>query len=235
MSTIFAFFIIPMIIAVLISYSQIISLFKENIKNSFFFLFGFIFYIIIHLQKNKPKILNYIYIFAHELTHALVGILTGNRVRKIKINSKYGYVSFENKVNKITAIAPYIIPFYNFVIAILYLFFYKTNTSLHVFLLFNGFFLSFHILNTIDSITINQRDFKESGGRFIATILIILLNIFLTAVIIQLLISEEKKNIEVFIKNCITYYILILDKVFYFLKVILIKLFFYFKHVFQNF
>ncbi len=218
MTTIVAIIILPMILAALISYSQIVYLIKSNIKSSFFFLSGFLIYFVLHFKKIFSQKTNYAYVLAHELTHAIFGIVSGNKVKKINVTNRNGYVSFKGKVNIITAISPYIFPFYNLILAGLYLLFlyFKKDGFFGPFLFLQGFFLSFHIINTIDAISFNQKDFKESGGRFASSVIIILSNIIVTAAIIEVLISPNKQNIFLFIKNCFEYYVLIIKKIAYY-------------------
>lgn len=214
MTTIIAIIILPMILAALLSYSQILYLAKSNIKSSFFFILGFVIYLAIHFKNTLSRKINYAYVFSHEMTHAFFGILTGNRVKKINVGAKSGYVSFSGKVNIITAISPYIFPFYNIIISLIYIIVthFTKRDFFEILLIFEGFFLSFHIMNTIDALSLNQKDFKESGGRFTSSIFIITANILITALIINLLISNDRQTIYNFIKNCFSYYIFILKK-----------------------
>jgi len=226
MTTILAILIMPMIFAVVISYSQLSILIKYNLKTSLFFFSGFVAYFLIHFNKSTSRFINYIYVFSHEITHTIFAIFSGNRVKKIKISSRNGYVSFEGKTNIVTAISPYIFPFYNIITAIIYLIarkYYSGDIS-NIFILAQGFFLSFHIINTIDAISLNQKDFKEGGGRFLSTVIIILFNLIFTAIIINVIVSKNNEIIYSFIKSCLNYYVMIIKNIFYRIAILFAKI-----------
>lgn len=169
-----------------------------------------------HFKKGFQKGLSYIYVLSHELTHLIFGVFSGNKVKKIMVKPSKGYVSFKENPNPITAISPYIFPLYNVIIFLLYIIIshFIKKDFFTIFLTLQGFFLSFHIINTIDVISLNQSDFKKTGGRVISILIIILSNIVITALIINFLISNDKKMIYQFIKSCMVYYILIIKKVY---------------------
>jgi hypothetical protein len=53
----------------------------------------------------------WIYVFGHELTHALWTWLFGGQVKKMKVTSKGGHVVI-SKTNFVIALAPYFFPLY---------------------------------------------------------------------------------------------------------------------------
>ncbi|MBP7795416.1 MAG: M50 family metallopeptidase [Elusimicrobiales bacterium] len=215
MSTIITFLAIPMIYAVCMSYLGLIKIMKFSSDISLFFLSGFILYILIHVNKRFRTTVNYVYVFSHELSHAVSGFLSGNSIKKIKVSKRNGYVSFGSRVNKFTAIAPYIFPLYNILISIIYFLlpFEVKKDYFRFFIFTQGLFFSFHIINTVDAISINQTDFKETGGRFVSTVLIILLNLIFFIFLIYIITPVKENILIIFFKDTIKYYIFSIKKI----------------------
>ena len=65
-------------------------------------------WVVIFLLLPKPM---WIYVFGHELTHALWTWLFGGQVKKMKVTSAGGHVVV-SKTNFVIALAPYFFPFY---------------------------------------------------------------------------------------------------------------------------
>lgn len=222
--------LIPMIFAIGLSYIKIPQMIFLNTSTTISLICGFVIYIPIHFNKKINKIIGYLYVISHELTHALFAIITGNAIKKIHISSKNGYVSFKDKPTKITAIAPYIFPFYNFIFAISYIIITAISKKkiFYFFLVTQSFFLSFHIFNTIEAISINQKDFKMIAPRLISVIIIILINLFILSIVLLLFSPSAKTNIAIFIKYCINNYFIIMKKIYIltqdFIKYLLPKL-----------
>ena len=63
---------------------------------------------VVYLLLPKPM---WIYVFGHELTHALWTWLLGGRVKKVKVTSQGGHVVV-SKSNFVIALAPYFFPLY---------------------------------------------------------------------------------------------------------------------------
>ena len=217
MTIIVFLFGLPIIIALILSYSFIINIFTQKITISLFFLFGFLLYFVIYIKGIAHKEINKIYITIHEITHAIFGIFSFNIPRKIIIKKTNGYVEFNKKINPLIAISPYIFPTLNVIIAIIY-FLLKTklkNDYVYIFLFLQGFFIAFHIINTAEVITINQKDFKAIGGKSISLIMITALNLGIVAIFLMLIFSKSNHIIP-FLKNTINLYFTILAKIFNF-------------------
>ncbi|MCX7641082.1 MAG: M50 family metallopeptidase [Elusimicrobiales bacterium] len=210
MNIIIYLFYPPFIIAMLFSYPLLLKLIS-NTKNFYSFIFGVISYITIHLIWGNRKLINKLYIISHELSHAIAGVLQGNSIKKIKIYSNKGYVSFKKKPHSLTIIFPYFFPLYNILLLILYaLYFYIFGNFNHILFLFiQGFTLSFHILNTLHIISTHQSDFKKFGGKFKSIITIISANLIIISIFI-ITFFINKQNISSFIKNIIYNYISII-------------------------
>ena len=71
----------------------------------------------IYLLLPKPM---WVYVFGHELTHALWAWLMGARVKKFKASAKGGHVLL-SRSNFLIALAPYFFPLYAFVVVLIFL------------------------------------------------------------------------------------------------------------------
>src|SRR5437879_7448193 len=70
----------------------------------------------IYLLLPKPM---WIYVFGHELTHALWTWLLGGRVKKFKASSRGGHVVV-SRSNFLVALAPYFFPLYAMLVVLLF-------------------------------------------------------------------------------------------------------------------
>lgn len=168
---------IPFILALLIETGKCGANIFLNIKITLPFTLGFIFYIPFHFYKSHSS---YLYVFAHELTHAIVAILNGIRVKKISVNKNNGYVTL-SRDNLVISLAPYFIPFYALILSWIYLIaggFIDLSKYRIIFVSLIGFFSSFHIVNAIEITFFGplQSDLKKAGGRIFSFSIIILLN-----------------------------------------------------------
>jgi hypothetical protein len=118
------------------------------------------------------------YIWAHELTHALWGLLFGARVHAIRVHEGGGAVAL-SKTNIWIALAPYFFPLYTLVViaarALLGLWLPLAGWELF-WLFLVGLTWGFHATFTIQSLLIRQPDLVEHGRLFSLT-LIWLLNL----------------------------------------------------------
>jgi hypothetical protein len=118
------------------------------------------------------------YVFGHELTHAIAGILSGAKIKKFKVRKNSGSVVL-NKDNIWITLSPYFIPLYAFLVIFIYLligYFAPLENFYSLFLFFLGFAISFHIALTIYIVKIGQSDLKVYGN-FFSFIFIIAVNV----------------------------------------------------------
>jgi len=143
----------------------LVELFKVSASYSLwtYFICGFISYVVLQLIFFKPLKL---YVFGHELTHALVGLISGARLKSFKVKQSSGSVTL-SKVNLLTVLSPYFVPLYTLLLMLCYVlfgFFAKKAYGIHhyfVFLL--GMSIAFHIALTIFAIFQGQSDFQRYG------------------------------------------------------------------------
>ena len=118
------------------------------------------------------------YVVAHELTHALWGMLFGARVRNVRVTPKGGSVSL-SKSNVLITLAPYFFPLYTVIVILLYLLTrcFVTPVPLPLaWLFFVGLTWGFHATFTVQSLMTTQPDILVYG-RLFSYVLIYLFNL----------------------------------------------------------
>jgi hypothetical protein len=124
----------------------------------------------IYLLLPKPMLL---YVFGHELTHALWVWLFGGRVKQFKASAKGGHVVVTRN-NFIIALAPYFFPLYAVLVVLLFLagsWLWNWRNFLPVFHLLLGAAYAFHITLTWHILKHNQTDISEQGYIFSAVVI----------------------------------------------------------------
>lgn len=119
------------------------------------------------------------YVMAHELTHALWGLLFGARVRNLRVTSKGGSVCL-SKTNLLITLAPYFFPFYTVIVILIHWlvgFLIQPVPFPLAWLLLVGFTWGFHLCFTVQSLLVRQPDIHEYGRLFSYTV-IYLFNLF---------------------------------------------------------
>ncbi len=150
-------------------------------------LLGAAAYLALHKPLSKS---GYLYVAAHELSHALAAVLSGVKIKKISVNRRGGYVLL-NASNAFITLAPYFVPFYALTAALTYFaagYFMDVRPARPWFLALIGFLLSFHALSTAEILAGPlQSDIKKAGGRAFSYTMITALNSLAAALIIKLL------------------------------------------------
>jgi hypothetical protein len=169
-----ALLLLPVCYGVLRSLGTLALEFQQVPEGSFYFLVGFVTYLVFQWVFFKPM---RTYVFGHELTHAMAAWLTGGEVHSIKVGKNGGSVTV-TKTNLFVALAPYMIPFYSL---ILLGSFFAVNLAYPLMAYWNYFLgvlgasLSFHAALTFFALKQKQPDLK-SGGKFLSGVLIFLGN-----------------------------------------------------------
>jgi hypothetical protein len=166
--------IIPVCIGVSLSLYEHLSQIKiVTYYQQKYFLIGIISYLVVHAVVFKPS---YLYVLSHELMHAIATLISGGRIRSIKVSSKGGSVA-TTKNNIFIALSPYFLPLYTIIVVVVWLglkFFLKTDMGYSFFLFAIGFTLAFHIVLTIDFLKIRQTDLLHAGYLFSICIIYII-------------------------------------------------------------
>ena len=108
------------------------------------------------------------YVFGHELTHALWGILFGARPSDVRVTASGGSVRL-TKTNLLITLAPYFFPFYTFlviVVALVTYAFLRRLPVLPIWMFLIGFTWAFHALFTLETLAQRQPDVKLYGRVF---------------------------------------------------------------------
>ena len=108
------------------------------------------------------------YVVAHELTHALWGVLCGARISDMTVSSRGGSVKL-SKSNMLITLAPYFFPLYTILVILLRLLvgcFVAEVPYPLVWLFLVGLTWGFHATFTVQSLIITQPDIQEYGRLF---------------------------------------------------------------------
>jgi hypothetical protein len=147
-----------------------------------FFSLGAVLWLIAFFGLPRPIL---IYVFGHELTHALWVWLMGGRVRRFRVSREGGHV-VTSKANFWIALAPYFFPIYSILaIAIYGLLNLFLNLQPYGRLLYSviGVTWAFHFTFTCWMITKNQTDLSDQGT-FFSLVVIYLMNLLVLSVLL---------------------------------------------------
>ena len=126
-----------------------------------------------------------VYIWGHELTHALWGVLTGSQVGRIRVRDTGGSVTL-SEAGVATFLAPYFVPFYTVIVVLLRLLlglFAEMDRWEPVWLFLIGFTWAFHIILTISVLIKGQTEVKKNGYLFSIAV-IYLMNILVLGLVL---------------------------------------------------
>ena len=124
----------------------------------------------VFLLLPKPML---VYVFGHELTHALWTWACGGRVKKFKASAKGGHVVI-TKSNFLIALAPYFFPLYAVLVILVFvignlIWRWESHAPWFHFLL--GAAYAFHVTLTWHILQTQQSDITEQGYLFSATVI----------------------------------------------------------------
>lgn len=114
-----------------------------------------------------------LYVFGHEMTHVVSGVLSGAKIHSFKSSAKGGEVRLSKK-NTFIALSPYIIPLYSITVLALYAVLKNWVFSpalIWSFQLLMGASLAFHLSMTFSAVHRKQPDLKFRGF-FLSIVLI---------------------------------------------------------------
>lgn len=145
-------------------------------------------WVVIYLLLPKPM---WIYVFGHELTHALWTWLMGGRVKKFKASANGGHVVV-TKSNFIIALAPYFFPLYAVLVVALFMlgnWIWSWQAYVVWFHLLLGAAYAFHVTLTWHILKSSQSDITQQGYLF-SSVVIFLGNVGVLLLGLPLLIAE---------------------------------------------
>ena len=127
-------------------------------------------WIVIFLLLPKPM---WVYVFGHELTHALWTWLSGGEVKKMKVTSNGGHVVI-SKTNFLIALAPYFFPLYAAIVIGVFVLgdlIWNWHGYLVWFHLLLGAAYAFHVTLTFHILQTRQSDITSQGYLFSAVVI----------------------------------------------------------------
>ena len=153
-----------------------------------FFSLGVLLWLIAFFGLPRPMLL---YVFGHELTHALWVWLMGGRVSRFHISREGGHI-LTSRTNFWIALAPYFFPLYSIIALALYgvsgLFVDVQPYGRWLYAVIGGTW-AFHLTFTCWMIPKNQSDLRDHGT-FFSLIIIYLMNLILLSVMLILASSQ---------------------------------------------
>lgn len=127
-------------------------------------------WLVVFLLLPKPM---WIYVFGHELTHALWTWIFGGQVKQMKVTSQGGHVVI-SKSNFIIALAPYFFPLYTVLVIVVFALgqcFWNWTDYLVWFHLAVGAAYAFHVTLTWHALKTKQSDITSQGWLFSGVII----------------------------------------------------------------
>ena len=131
---------------------------------------GFACWLVIYALLPKPM---WVYVFGHELTHAIWTWACGGRVKRFKATSEGGHV-IVSKTNFLIALAPYFFPVYAVLVVSVFVagqLIWNWQHVLPWFHLFLGAAYAFHVTLTWHILQTRQSDITQQGYLFSAVII----------------------------------------------------------------
>ncbi|MDR2066886.1 MAG: hypothetical protein LBP57_03490 [Endomicrobium sp.] len=195
---VFALLLIPAVGAIGYTFFKSFLIFVVNSGNKFAtFWIGILVYIVFQVVLYKPM---RAYVFGHELSHAIAGILSGAKIKNFNVAKDRGNVVL-NKDNICITLAPYFFPIYTIIIVFTYFlcgYFLDVKPFYNCFLFFVGVSIAFHIALTIYVLTIEQPDLKVYGT-FFSYVIILFINFIVFTVIFSLVFLNEINIKSIFV------------------------------------
>lgn len=186
-NTLIGIFLVP--IACLLTQTFFTSLSRETISNAFwaseefwFFGLGSILWLIVFFGLPRPVV---VYVFGHELTHAIWVWLMGGSVTDFKVGRDGGHI-VTDKNNVLIALAPYFYPIYSMILLVIYgvASLFTDMTPFHrIFLVLLGATWAFHVSFTLWMIPKGQSDLTYHGT-FYSLVIIYIMNLLILSVML---------------------------------------------------
>ncbi len=173
---------LPIAYAVTRAFYDNFTVIQDVAANMRYFGWGMAGYAVLHLLFYKPA---YMYVLGHEAVHAGMAWIFGGKIKSFKVSEEGGSVGTD-KTNFVIELAPYFIPIYTTIIAVIYFIVsqsYKINGAIFLFLI--GFTLAFHLVSTVEIMKIKQPDIIKSGYVF-SIVMVYIINIIVISLIFGL-------------------------------------------------
>ena len=165
-----------------------------------FFSLGVVLWVIAFFGLRRPVL---VYVFGHELTHALWVVLMGGRVSRFRVGRDGGHI-VTNRTNFLIALAPYFFPLYSILAIAIYGIaglFYNVQPYGRLLYAVIGITWAFHATFTIWMIPKSQTDLKDHGT-FFSLVVIYLMNLLL--LIVMLVVASPQITFTSFGSDMVT-------------------------------
>jgi len=204
----------PALVSITRSFYQELTNVNSLTAVSKYFLFGLAAYVFLYIVFFK---MDYLYVFGHEFVHAISVWIFGGRVLSFNVRKKSGSIT-STKSNIFVDLAPYLVPIYTILIAVVYLIvssFWGAKLFLKHFIFLLGFSFCFHLVMTVDKMKTKQPDFLRFGY-FNSLILIYFVNVFMLSLFFGILFPNFSFGyfLNSFLFNTKELYIGIFDQLF---------------------
>lgn len=180
---VFSIILLPLLVVLIYDFLKLFFSFAGKTgTNTVPFWLGIAVYLLFQTIFFKPMST---YVFGHELTHALAGLLSGAQIKKFKVSKNKGSVSL-TKDNVFITLSPYFFPLYSIIIIVLYFslaWFIDIEGIYSWFLFFSGMALAFHYALTFYAIKIGQEDMRIYG-RFFSLVFVCFVNIIMVILVL---------------------------------------------------
>ena len=168
---------------------------RTTIRNQFwiteefwFFSLGVLVWLVTFFGLPRPI---WLYVFGHELTHAIWVMLMGGRVHRFQVTRQGGHI-LADRTNTWIALAPYFFPIYSLLAIVVYGIcgiFWDVGPYRWILYMVIGVTWAFHLTFTVWMITKGQPDLYY-GGTFFSLTVIYILNIILLSIMLVLAAPE---------------------------------------------
>ncbi len=160
----------------------------KSYKITIWFVIGLIVYALVHkFLYNFSRL----YVFAHEITHALSAMCCGYKAQNLKVGEDSGQVKVSG-TNIFIFLAPYCLPLYAVFLLLIYFFWqlFSPDTAFKfkdIFLFLFGFFIMLHIWHTVKTLQETQQsDLLQAGGNVFSISIIVLSNVLIIFGLLEL-------------------------------------------------
>ncbi len=208
LNTLVGLFLLP--VAGVLTQTLFASFSHAAVKHSFwaseefwFFTLGAVLWLLAFFGSiwacGEPRPLR-VYVFGHELTHAIWVWIMGGEVIEFEVARHGGYI-LTDKHNVWIALAPYFYPLYSLAVVVIYgiaSVFYDLSTYTPWLFAFIGLTWSFHMTFTVWMIPKGQSDLTQHGT-FFSLVIIYLMNLLLLTAL--LIFAAPEVTISYFLKD----------------------------------
>ena len=187
---ILALVLLPITLLIVLEDARILLRVLEHLSAAISFILGAAVYAGIHYKYYN---FSRMYVFMHEMTHAVAAILCGIRIKEVHVGKESGYVKMQ-RTNAFVVLAPYFVPGYVLLVALIYMglsLFWELAPYRQFVLFIIGFFMAFHFIQTFHTLwNADQPDLKLAGGKFFSCISIVLVNMLVLALVLKILFPQ---------------------------------------------